>query len=513
MRVIKLLKSPMNALIVFTILIVFIACRYFFYGQVGDDSYIYFRYVDRAVAGQWWSWTDQLQAVEGYSSPLWYLILITFGKLGLSVIEVARMLGAVFFALTIMLTAYLSRVLGAPMRYALLASLLLVLNHGFNYWASAGLETSMYAALVVAVALALAREKYWVLPLAMIGLSRPEGMFLLVGILLGMAVYKRHLLNVKSLMCVLLPSVLWLLLRWKVYGQCLPNTFYAKATGELGEQLLLGFIYGLPVLMPLLVLWLCTIKNNVANQIVVMGLVAMLLGIVVLGGGDWMFHFRLLLPLYALILALAVAVWNAQSTWKKGLLAISFLPYLMMIVPPYYYPSMAMLERLPVSDYQEGELTPVSVELAKELVNAFPHAKTIAVNHAGVLPWAMPSKNFIDMAGLSDPHIAHVEGNLHHKYDADYVLAQKPELIILNSRVKPGVEGVWYHKGYWVGEDALVEHPDFNAYKPTSWVKEWRWRVPFPYSLIQNAERSWVLVYQRVGDELPSDSSVRHLTQ
>ena len=84
--------------------------------------------------------------------------------------------------------------------------------------------------------------------------------------------------------------------------------------------------------------------------------------------------------------------------------------------------------------------------------------------------------------GLNDTHIAQVKGAVHKKFDMDYVLAEKPDLIILNSRIKPGTDGQYYHKGYWRGESDLVDQPLFQKhYRPSNIEVDWRWKLMFPY--------------------------------
>jgi hypothetical protein len=165
--------------------ILYIFLAHFFFWQTGDDSYIYFRYIDRALAGKWWSWSDHIPPVEGYSSPLWYLLLVLTGKAGLSASIAARCLGVCFSLLTLYGVWRLGRQLKASVFMSGLACLLLVLNHGFHYWATAGLETAMYAALFLGSCLGIIRERFWILPTALIGIARPEGFFLLLAILLS----------------------------------------------------------------------------------------------------------------------------------------------------------------------------------------------------------------------------------------------------------------------------------------------------------------------------------------
>jgi hypothetical protein len=479
--------------------VLFAVFTHFYFWQTGDDSYIYFRYIDRALAGKWWSWSDHIAAVEGYSSPLWYVLLVATAKSGISISLAARCWGVVFSMLTVCGVWNLSRQLKAPVFLSGFACLLLALNQGFYYWATSGLETSLYAALLIGSCIGIIREKSWLLPTALIGIARPEGMFLLLAIIGSIFIVKRHLISVKTLFICLLPALLWLLLRWYIYSDILPNTFYAKATGNSLGQLFRGLIYSLPVLLPLLAAWLAWWKDKNQSVMIALGMVSMLLGIVFLGGGDWMFHFRLLIPLYGILLAVIAAQWLCLPNIKKMLLLISLIPFVLLSVPSRYLPLIVQGKQLPVVDYQEGTMTQVSIDdVAVAIKMRYPDASLIAVNHAGALPWALQEYNVIDMVGLNDAHIAKTEGQLHHKCDVDYVLDQKPDLIMLNSRVKPGTDGLWYHKGYWAGEDALVEHPDFANYQATDLVFPWHWYVPYPYSLVvKNAETSWIMVFER----------------
>ena len=74
------------------------------------------------------------------------------------------------------------------------------------------------------------------------------------------------------------------------------------------------------------------------------------------------------------------------------------------------------------------------------------------------------------MTGLNDHHIARKIGELHQKYDPDYILEKKPNVIILNSLTNPEEELV---ADYWEGEAALFEHPEFKQnYVPIA--KVWK---------------------------------------
>ena len=71
---------------------------------------------------------------------------------------------------------------------------------------------------------------------------------------------------------------------------------------------------------------------------------------------------------------------------------------------------------------------------------------------------------------------------------------------MLNTRIKPGTDGILYHPGYWVGETAVFEHADFAAnYQASDWPVQWQWQIPFPYRLFvgKSDVTSWIVVYQR----------------
>ena len=111
--------------------------------------------------------------------------------------------------------------------------------------------------------------------------------------------------------------------------------------------------------------------------------------------------------------------------------------------------------------------------MASDIRAVYPDTIRIAVNHAGALPYFLPEHEFIDMSALNDRYLARLEGGLHEKYDADYVLEQDPELIVLNSFVDPKSEQGSYQPNYWVGETSLYQHPQFTQrYVPIA--QSWR---------------------------------------
>jgi hypothetical protein len=109
---------------------------------------------------------------------------------------------------------------------------------------------------------------------------------------------------------------------------------------------------------------------------------------------------------------------------------------------------------------------------------ALPADFVIAVNAAGVVPFRT-MRPTIDMLGLCDEHIAHVdrvEGPLgHEKHDPAYVLSRRPDLIIpalpmvleTNApapQVAERMGRIWM-RGMLPGDRAMLELPGFREYR------------------------------------------------
>ncbi len=454
--------------------------------HMGDDAFIYFRYAHQLAAGHGPLWNPGAAPVEGYSSPLW-LGLLSLGALGdLDLVLWSKQLGLLFAALAVLGTGVLARRLGAGLAAAGGAACLAATSHGLHYWAPAGLETALYAALFVWSCAGLARPLEaapsqrppalgWLLPLALLGLGRPEApLLLLLALAAGALLRGARGLPIWLAGLLLLPTATWLGFRLAYYGMPLPNTFYAKAAGPALSQLKDGLAYG-GWLLPgwLLLLGAAAWRARLAGAALRGGLGIPLLGgalllIVVGGGGDWMRFQRLLVPSLLVFFACGAALASRES-WRSGLPALAaLLAMAPALVPPDLLGRALRGDLIRDIAWQEGSLVSASRHAASWIAERYPAGSSIAVNHAGALPYDLPQFQVIDMTGLNDAHIARdVSGALHRKHDADYVLEAAPRLVALNSRIEPGSSGAWYTPGYWEGETALVHHPEFERlYRP-----------------------------------------------
>ena len=472
------------------------------------------------MRGAWGQWTNQLSPVEGFSSPLWLALLYLIAASGLPLIVSVKLLGLGCAALTLLILWLTVMRLCRSVRLADLALLGMSLSAGFYFWASSGLETPLYGLLWISLCfLVLTRPQHYLTfaLLALLMLARPEGVFLmplLLVLLIVVARYRHIPINRLAIFLLLGFAIVGLSLRWHYYGLLLPNTYYAKASGALLPQIMMGLFYAIPLICIAAVLLLLAWRLREPTLSILLALLASLAAFVVGGGGDWMFHYRLWQPLLPMLIVSICYGWYClglqETSANKGLklcLLLSLLPLLLFSVRPADILAASQAQRLPLEQYQEGTMTQQSLVLAEQMRDYIGQhgllsqhgPQLIAVNHAGALPAALIEHNFIDMVGLNDATIAASPGQLHAKYNIDYVLSSQPDFVVLNTRVAPGTDGIFYHKGYWQGEDALVDDPRFLAnYQPTELQVSWQWQIPWPMSMVYDGHpQSWIVVYQR----------------
>jgi arabinofuranosyltransferase len=278
-------------------------------GQI-DDAYIFYRYARNLAEGQGFVFNPG-EAVEGVTSLLWVSILTLAALGGFDLPTSAHVLGLVLAAGTLGLSTFYAatHLAEGDRRYAALAPWLVAAPTSFALWASSGLETPLFAFLVVAVLLAEARGR----PGAALGLgmlatlARPEGV-LLVGLLLVVALGKdRSSLRRVGLRALAFAALLALVTAWRLqtFGVPLPNTYYAKVGAVVwwwGPLYVARFV----VQAALPTLW--AVGFALRDRTMTLGLawlVATLLYVLAVGG-DVFDHGRFFVPTLPVLAALVV---------------------------------------------------------------------------------------------------------------------------------------------------------------------------------------------------------------
>ncbi len=451
-----------------------------------DDAFISFRYARNLVAGHGLVFNPG-EYVEGYTNFLWTVLIAAGMAVQLEPILFANV-GLVLIAFLIAwLTVAIGQLILPPdyAPFAWLAAAVLVVNSPFLIYTarSSGMETGLYAMLILATLLALLHQR-WLLAGTLTTLTlmtRPDGI-LLVGVAGLYALWQgwqQHrpttpplalrlgwwrwlmpaLRYTAPLLLLYLPYFLW---RWNYYGYPLPNTFYVKV-GSSEAQLWRGVeylrdfalatpLFGFGVLGALVGLWAWrgTEPPRWAQLALLGGLLTLITTYVIAVGGDWMPGFRFFIA--TLPLLVLFGVWGMVGLVRRiphlllpvllGLAGLGVGQAMLLPNDTSYVSSPIWVQNYAVRRYRE----------VGRWINMHTTPDTwISTAVAGAMPY-YADRPTIDILGLTDEHIAHLPvADLgrgrpgHEKTDLDYALGREPEIIP------------------YKGSDLFWRHPRFKA--------------------------------------------------
>jgi arabinofuranosyltransferase len=421
------------------------------YNFIADDAFITFRYTDNLIKGHGLVF-NLGDRVEGFTSPLWTLLLAALGSLQLDLLPTARLLGIASGLLAIVLlhqlAAHLCRREDLP-AVPLAVAALLASSGSFACWAGSGMETPFFVCLIVAAFLAFYCDRYWLSAVVTLAcaLTRPEG--LLIALLL--AFYQGYSAHRKQrpwkgwlLLCVAGVTTLFLG-RYLYYGDLLPNTFYAK-TGFSWAQIQRGVKYFAEyaadhegLLLILCPIGIALLWREAGLRLPALGALA-LWGTTIIVGGDGlpMYRFGLYaLPLLLLVQIILLArVYSRFPRWRfSTLLLLLFLTSWVTVhlTPPRvgsHYGAFKFQKDVEVPQWRRIG------EWFKE--HAAP-GESLAAVPAGAVAYYSGLKVY-DMLGLTDRHIARRRMPAigkgwagHEKHDGPYILRQRPTYLLLGN--------------------------------------------------------------------------------
>jgi uncharacterized membrane protein len=458
----------------FALAIIFLIQCIHYFNHTLDDPFISFRYADNLVAGKGLVYNEG-ERVEGFSNPIWTLLMALCAVVGLSGGELrllwcAKILGIFFGLCTIYYLFFVSKKYFAEGINGPLSSMFLVFSPYFAFWCMSGLESSLYTFLFLISTTQLLKEGDLAptglasaIILLILCLTRPESIILFV----PFALIKFIDIRRAGLEKPLTPLAVWAatfiscmivltIIRFAYYGDILPNTYYAKTYGG-GLQFLNGFYYwffgfGKVALYPILAviifipIFIKEKNGSYAKLLAIFGVYSIF---IIYSGGDWMPGYRFLahlLPIMMVLLSFALTTLydKLSKPGKYRFVVNTFLVVIALIAIYGQYKQYKFIHRhyhifgsgfkgissesMVMSDY---------LDFARELGEIANENDYVALGEAGLIPY-ISKVRIIDCFGLMDKHIGRLKGRLHYKFDAPYVLNREPECILLLGKIEEG---------------------------------------------------------------------------
>jgi hypothetical protein len=458
-------------------LLLFAALGAWYTPFVPDDSYISYRYADHLANGQGLTFNPGSSPVEGYSNFLWVVVLALLSRTGLDVPSSAAFLGWVYGALAVVLLWWIlrrRRVSGWPLA---LTVGLLALSGPLALYAVSGLETSLFAVLLLTAVLVLDYlfESRALWPAAVFGvigfllaLTRPEGIVALPVLTLCLLVFShwsstreetRGLGRASGVALGVFAVLLVLYHVWRVgyFDSFWPTPFLSKGVGG-----------GLPVDT-----WITNLRNLFLRQthyyapfgtyygaLALLALVGAALGwprrhelyveysalvlatvylAVYLNFADWMPGGRYLAPLVGLwLIPFSLLATELRLPAASGAVRAA-LPYTLLVTVVAAM-SLGGVALLRTESLRLQTSTAVSlVPLGQWLRDSVPAGSVLAISDVGATPYFSGLETVdINPESLTDRHIAE------NGWSSDYFFDVDPDVVVFTafSLDKPDFYGV-----------------------------------------------------------------------
>lgn len=402
-----------------------------------DDAFITLIYARSFAEGSGLAWFGA--RVEGYTNFLWTVWASIPFFLDIDPIPWLQFSGLFAFVFAIVGVFRLSELVLKSSRAAFLSSAVFSMNYSVLSYATGGLETMLFSALIVWLFYFCMKEptsRWPVMPAVLSGaiiMTRPDGVIPVLFAFGYLTLRKdgwrtRLFFSLRSLFLLSLGLAPWLVWKWFYYGSLLPNTFYAKTDPSLLKVIVgLDYIwsyltdYGYwPFLLTGLVLggWRFCTSRTVSRPVLFLSLFsAAWFGYLIYIGGDFM-EYRMLIPVSGALSLLIVAVVTLllvprlRAPFSREA-ALTVIPLLLIIIglnsqsrrgPLFEHRVVDTIPQLATfySTYPENDWDRIASRLAELFGDLEP---TIALHPAGAIPFYSRIKS-IDMLGLNDPYIA-----------------------------------------------------------------------------------------------------------
>ncbi|MEO5619171.1 MAG: hypothetical protein ABIS67_15480 [Candidatus Eisenbacteria bacterium] len=462
---------------------IFIAAYRRLWSYLTDDVFISVRYAQHLVEGHGLAYNVG-ERVEGYTNFLWTLLVAPGIGLGLGLVPWIKVMNALWAlaaaGLAIRLTASLARGGGSPASdgpaippsssplpwWIVLPGALCLASSPFILSAAEGLETMMFSALLMLVVLwtwdaredeRLPRAGFAIVAL---GLTRPDGWAYLPWVIAAGRMRGRSWGWTGRMMLVAGAGLIaHEIFRIAYYGDPIPNTLHAKGGGtgfllDRGWTQLVDFSAATGGWVWLVALLPLAWRASRGAGLALLGVIAIRVAFQLWSGGPWMARGRFLAPVLPLMMALLV--WGTalalRRGWRLGL-GLGLAAALVLL------PGWQRHATLEAASLQYGlALRGAHQRLGADVAAHTDSSAVMAMDDAGLGPLVAGRTN-IDMLGLNDRHIGRLRGEFGVKFDPQYVLDRRPDVVVLMSRRPPPIGQADL---FVTGQAALFEDAQFR---------------------------------------------------
>jgi len=427
-----------------------------------DDLYITFTYARNFAEGHGFSvWNIGEPPVEGSTSTVWMVLLAGGILAGVPPFWSSFLIATLSFGLLVALFFVAaqrqaaqpdSRYQGLPASVWRTAGWLVLTYLPVAWYAASGMESTFFALILGALLLSPALTAPGGLRLSLqcflaclMVLTRPEGLLLapLVSLYLYWSTPGRAWPHLSPLLVGLVTAGLLTLFRLSYFGDPFPNTYYAKAAGDLVHHLYWGgrnvsrfLAYTAPAWVILIWGLAIAVRRRwlTSLEVFLTGVVLVYFAYMMKSGGDpesafplWR-HFVHIAPVWLLLAACAIErLGQARGARTMWLLAFIVLTQATLGV------KYASKNLIAWPNYAQTESDTDFFDYVRQVADS---TSVVAAGYAGHWGWLFPGK-MIDIWGLNNRHIAHNGqyqrfGELDSRSDMRWVVDQKPDLINLD---------------------------------------------------------------------------------
>jgi len=363
-------------------LFIFIALLFWFRIDPAEDPHIIFRYAENLSKGLGIVYNET--PVEGATEFLWMIFLSGMHKIGFNLPSISQT-SNIIISLMLLIILYKQGASAITMALSPLA-----------VWSLSGFGTPLFALLMLLMFISAKKGQHLQTMIfgVLLGLARPEGAFLLLGVVLVNRIPIRYL-------WFGLIGVAYHAWRYYYFGYLFPNTFYVKHAGSFFHPeglLAVGILYAV-------ILSLYPKKH------------------------------KLLIPL--LIFPIMYLITD-QSQNIGMRFQFSILPSLLLFVPRRKWYGFVVPIVIMASTYMRVDASGIRSDAdthydTRKTIgeNLSVFKKTAIVTEAGWFPYYSKWR-VIDAVGLNDVYIAH------HGLDTAYLSSQSPKLIMFRAYTSQG---------------------------------------------------------------------------